>query len=177
MSFTMHDLPASWVAKVNSMTVDERKREERRLAQGAVRGFKRRRAGYVRAQAKPDNLAKWATRGSSYEDNYRRTPDKNGHEFEYRQGLVRRLMAKVWYLNHLKPVPALDPFEAFRKTFGELLTKTFADEFGEPVRIRKAITNSDIYIESPSFKIELPLYEGRMRRQRQLLSRSGRRRR
>jgi hypothetical protein len=158
------------------MTEDERKREERNLVLGALRGYKRRRASYVRAHSKPDSLAKWTTRGSSYEDNYRRNPDKGGHEFSYRQGLVRRLMAKVWYLNHLKSVPDLDPFAGFRKSFGEVLTDAFKQEFGEPVRVRKALTNSDIYFESESFKLELPLYEGRMRRQRDQLSRSGRRR-
>jgi hypothetical protein len=175
MPFTIDDLPATWVAKVNKMTPDELKREERRLVLGARRGFKLRRAGYVRNQTKPDNLAKWATRGSSYEDNYRRNTDKNGHEFEHRQGLVRKLMAKVWYLNYLKSVPDLDPFAEFRKAFAEVLTEAFGEELDEAVKVRKAFTNSSVYVESDSFKIELPLYEARLRKQRQQLSRGSRR--
>lgn len=177
MPFTVDELPAGWVAKVNKMTEEERAREAQSITLGALRSFKRRRASYVNAQgAKADSLAKWTTRGSSYEDNYRRSTDKNGHEFEYRQSLVRRQMAKVWYLNHLKPVPDLDPFAEFRKNFAEILTEAFGDELGEPVKVRKTLTNSDIYPESDSFKLELPLYEARTRRNRQMLSRSGRRR-
>lgn len=177
MPFTMQDLPTSWVAKVNSMTEEEREREERRLVLGALRSFKLRRASYVRVKgSKADNLAKWTTRGSSYEDNYRTNKDTGGHEFEYRQGYVRKLMAKIWYLNSLKPVTYADPFAEFRKSFGEALTETFGKELGETVKVRKTFTNSFSYIESDSFKLELPLYEARIRKQRQQLSRSGRRR-
>ena len=49
-------------------------------------------------------------------------------------------------------------------------------EFGETVKVCKAITNSDVYYESASFKIELPHYEARMREQRRQLSRRGQRR-
>ncbi len=177
MQFTIANLPASWVAKVNGMTEEERKREERNLVLGALRSFNRRRASYVRAHEEPDSVAKWTTRGSAYEDNYRKNPDKGGHEFLYRQGLVRNLMAKVWYMNHVRPVPDADPFAWFRKAFGEVLTEAYRVEFGEPVQVRKAITNSDVYAESESFKLELPLYESRMRKNRQYLSRTGGRRR
>ncbi|TAL15044.1 hypothetical protein EPN95_00870 [Patescibacteria group bacterium] len=177
MPFTVQDLPAGWVAKVNNMTENERKLVEHRLIVGVVRNFKLRRASYVRTHSKPDNLQKWATRGSSYEDNYRKTPDKGGHEFYYRQGLVRRFMAKIWYLNSLRTKPDLDPFARLRASLSEEFTKAFGTELGETVRVRKTLTNSDVYRESDSFKLELPLYEARVRKQRQLLSRSGRRRR
>lgn len=177
MQFTVDNLPASWVAKVNRMTEEERKCEQRNLVLGALRSFKRRRASYVRAQRKPDSLAKWTTRGSSYEDNYRRDSDTGGREFTLRQGNVRKLMAKVWYLNYLKPLPDLDPFDWFRKAFGEALTEAYRVEFGEPVRVRKTLTNSDIYAESESFKLELPLYEARARAEIRSMSRAGRRRR
>jgi hypothetical protein len=178
--FAVEDLPDSWVKKVKGMKKkdEELEREERKLARGVVRSTKRRRASHVRVQDKDaKTLPEWLIRGTSYEDNYRLNTETNGRELINRQPFVRRVMAKVWYLNSLRTKPTTDPFKRFRDTLSELFTKAYSDELGEPVRVRQTTSNTFVYPESPSFKLELPVYERRMHRQRQLLARSGRRRR